>query len=95
MMRWGRTRHYLCYCRFVRINQNKSPSLERFSGTEEETKKTEAKRKGVQVFGQRSVTLKVWLPGQEAFFKTGKSIVVCALMENAQPQCGNEKWCRL
>lgn len=29
---------------------------------------TEAKRKGVQVFGQGSMMLKAGLPGQEAFF---------------------------
>lgn len=43
-------------------------------GTEEDTKDTEAMRKGVSVFGQRSVMLKAGLPGQEAYLNQAKPL---------------------
>lgn len=43
-------------------------------GTEEDTKATGAMRKGVCVFGQRSVMLKAGLPGQEPYLKQAKPL---------------------
>lgn len=60
-----------------------------------EIKKTEAKEERTAGLWSEVSGAASWDAWPGNIFKQAKSTVVCALMENADPQCSSEKWCRL